>query len=85
MFKNLKYFISRNRLVIMRQETFDCKVLLIAGNAIDLVVKNNQRIVRPIINDLEKLRQNTWDQDKITKIQKWLKDNFYFEENNNHE
>ena len=29
--------------------------------------------INPVIHDLEKLRANTWDQDKITKMQNWLK------------
>lgn len=33
-------------------------------------------VIRPVINDLEKLRADTWNQDKITYMQKWLKDNF---------
>ena len=33
-------------------------------------------VINPVISDLERLRANTWDQDKITKIQIWLKDNF---------
>ena len=41
----------------------------------------NWKVIRPIINDLEKLRANTWDQDKITWIQQYLRDNF--EVNNN--
>jgi hypothetical protein len=32
--------------------------------------------INPVIHDLEKLRANTWDQDKITKIQNRLKDSF---------
>lgn len=32
--------------------------------------------INPIINDLESLRADTWNQDKITYIQKWLRDNF---------
>lgn len=32
--------------------------------------------INPVIYDLERLRPNTWDQDKITYIQNWLKDNF---------
>ena len=32
--------------------------------------------INPVIHDLEKLRANTWDQDKITHIQNWLRDNF---------
>lgn len=42
--------------------------------------KVNQRhvwaAINPVIHDLERLRANTWDQDKITYIQNWLKDNF---------
>jgi len=33
-------------------------------------------VINPVIHDLEKLRADTWNQDKITYIQKWLKDNF---------
>ena len=32
--------------------------------------------INPVIHDLEKLRANTWDQDKITTIQCWLRNNF---------
>lgn len=33
-------------------------------------------VINPVIHDLESLRANTWDQDKISHIQNWLKDNF---------
>lgn len=36
--------------------------------------------VIPVIHDLEKLRANTWDQDKISKMQEWLRLNFGDEE-----
>lgn len=32
--------------------------------------------INPVIHDLEKLRSDTWNQDKITHIQNWLKANF---------
>lgn len=32
--------------------------------------------INPVLRDLEKLRANTWDQDKITHMQQWLKDHF---------
>lgn len=35
--------------------------------------KTNFAWVNPVIHDLEKLRANTWDQDKITHMQNWLK------------
>lgn len=37
--------------------------------------------INPVIYDLERLRANTWDQDKITYIQEWLKDNFEVKDN----
>ena len=38
--------------------------------------KSTWSAINPVIYDLERLRANTWDQDKITYIQEWLKDNF---------
>lgn len=32
--------------------------------------------IRPVIHDLESLRADTWNQDKITYMQNWLKNNF---------
>ena len=38
--------------------------------------QNNWSAINPVIRSLEELRADTWNQDKITKIQEWLKDNF---------
>ena len=32
--------------------------------------------INPVIHSLKELRADTWNQDKITKIQEWLKNNF---------
>ena len=32
--------------------------------------------IRPVVYDLERLRANTWDQDKITWMQTYLRQNF---------
>lgn len=32
----------------------------------------------PVLIDLERLRKNTWDQDKVTDIKKWLDRNFNY-------
>lgn len=56
----------------------------------DLVISCMQRLERvdrmsvwsainPVIHSLEELRADTWNQDKITKIQEWLKNNFCIE------
>ena len=33
-------------------------------------------VIRPVIYDLEELKKNTWDKDRIEHIQQWLKENF---------
>ena len=43
--------------------------------------QNTWSVINPVIYDLERLRANTWDQDKITYIQEWLKDNFEVKDN----
>lgn len=75
---NLKYFIKRNKPVIMRQQTFDAYVIRAINNALDMADKNRWRVLNPVICDLERLRANTWDQDKITHIQNWLRNNFKY-------
>lgn len=32
-------------------------------------------VINPVIHDLDKLRADTWNQDKITYIQNWLRNN----------
>ena len=38
--------------------------------------KINWSAINPVIHSLEELRADTWNQDKITKIQEWLNNNF---------
>lgn len=40
------------------------------------------RRLQPVINDLEKLRANTWDQDKITFMQEYLRNEFEVKDEN---
>ncbi len=42
----------------------------------ECAIKTVWSAINPVIHDLEKLRANTWDQDKITTIQCWLRNNF---------
>ncbi len=78
MFSNLKYFIKRNKPVIMRQQTFDELVIRVANNAVALSNKNAWSAIAPVLTDLERLRKNTWDQDKITNMKCWLESNFNY-------
>lgn len=77
--KKFLRWLENNRPLITTKKKQDVFVL----KCMHLVDKVNGRharaAVRPVIHDLEKLRANTWDQDKITHIQNWLKDNFEIE------
>ena len=84
-FSNLKYFIKRNKPVIMRQETFDKHIIAAMNRALDIADKNRWSAIVPVLIDLERLRKNTWDQDKITHIQDWLRDNFKYERKYNND
>lgn len=44
--------------------------------------KSTWSAINPVIHDLEKLRATTWDQDKITHIQQWLRENFEVRDDN---
>lgn len=57
---------------------------MVCDSNIERVIRAHRRIdakttwaaINPIIHDLELLRADTWNQDKITKMQEWLRDNF---------
>lgn len=74
MFKNFRAFIRRNTPIIIRRKTLENMFIRLI-NAMD---KNNFSIINPVIRDLECLRKNTWDQDKITHIQNLLRNNFKY-------
>lgn len=44
--------------------------------------KSNWAAINPVLHDLESLRADTWNQDKITKMQDWLRDNFEVKDDN---
>lgn len=45
-------------------------------DASEIDAKSTWCAIYQVIHDLERLRANTWDQDKITHIQHWLRHNF---------
>lgn len=74
MFKNFRAFIRRNTPIIIRRKTLENMFIRLI-NAMD---KNNFSVINPAIRDLECLRKNTWDQDKITHIQNLLRSNLRY-------
>lgn len=73
---NIKDWWSSNRPIFMNKKKLT-RILIRHREDITKIEHNlTWAAIRPIINDLEKLRANTWDQDKITFIQNYLKDNF---------
>lgn len=85
MFKNFRAFIRRNTPIIIRRKTLENMIIRCVNNVINVMDKNNFSVINPVIRDLECLRKNTWDQDKITHIQDWLKDNFHFQGSNDND
>lgn len=85
MFSTLKYLIKKHRPVIMRQETFDQCLCAAAAVAINTSDKHTKSAINPVIHDLERLRANTWDQDKITHMQEWLRSNFIKEDSHDNQ
>lgn len=82
MFKNFRAFIRRNTPIIIRRKTLEKMlenmIIRYVNNVINVMDKNNFSIINHVIRDLECLRKNTWDQDKITHIQNWLRNNFKY-------
>lgn len=78
MFKNFRAFIRCNTPIIIRRKTLDNMIIRYVDNAISIMDKNNFSVINPVIRDLECLRKNTWDQDKITHMQNWLRNNFKY-------
>lgn len=72
--KKARFWWYKNRPIITTRDKIDDECV----KCMVTLDKLNQRFkfstINPIIYDLEKLRANTWDQDKITKMQEWLKD-----------
>ena len=80
MIEKLKYWVKWHRPFLMTKSKL-FSLLTSAGVERD---KINDRFawmaIRPVIFDLEELKKNTWDKDRVEWIQKWLKDNFEFVE-----
>lgn len=74
MFKNFRAFIRRNTPIIIRHKTLENMFIRL----ISAMDKNNFSVINPAIRDLECLRKNTWDQDKITHIQNLLRNNLRY-------
>lgn len=74
MFKNFRAFIRRNTPIIIRRKTLENMFIRL----ISAMDKNNFSVINPAIRDLECLRKNTWDQDKITHIQNLLRNNLRY-------
>lgn len=76
MIEKLKELWKWHRPILMtRRKVFS--LLVSAGVEQDKI--NNKftwAAIRPVISDLEELKKNTWDKDRVEWIQSYLKDNF---------
>lgn len=72
----INWIIEKSPIIITTKKRYDNYVMS-CMNRLEKVNKMSVwSAINPVIYDLEKLRPNTWDQDRITYIQNWLKDNF---------
>ena len=66
-------------LYILRHRTLEkmCKDEYTAGvkKGYDMSDQSYKSVINPVIHDLDKLRADTWNQDKITHMQNWLRNN----------
>lgn len=76
MFKKIKYWLLVNRPILTTKKKYDTFILFCMERLEKQRKLSVWSAINPVIHDLERLRANTWDQEQITKIQKWLKDNF---------
>lgn len=76
---NIKSWWLWNRPIFMNRKKLS-KILMKYSEDISKLERNAAWMtIRPMITDLENFRANTWDQDKITFWQEYLKDNFKHE------
>ena len=77
MIKNkLIHWLKSHRPVLTTAGTIEAVYQLGMLDAVAVVKHAARSVINPVIHDLERLRANTWDQDKITHIQHRLHDNF---------
>ena len=76
MIEKLKYWWKWHRPILMtRSKLFS--LLVSAGVERDKINdKFAWAAIRPVISDLEELKKNTWDKDRVEWLQEYLKDNF---------
>lgn len=82
MIKKLKEWWSLNRPRITTNKIFFTRLIKLNKEAIKVAQIRNSKMIKPVINDLEKLRANTWDQDKITFMQEYLRNEFEVKDEN---
>ena len=76
MFKRLKYWWVNNLPFITTKRRQDDLIIKCMKELDKINKRSTWSAINPVIYDLENLRADTWNQDKITFIQNWLKDNF---------
>lgn len=76
MIKKLKNFWKWYRPIFMtRRKLFS--LLVSSGVEQDKINdKFTWAAIRPVISSLEELKKNTWDKERVERIQQWLKENF---------
>ena len=65
------YILTHKKLEQMCKEEYNAGI----NKGFDMSEQSYQAVINPVIHDLDKLRADTWNQDKITHMQNWLRNN----------
>lgn len=76
MLKTLKVWWKWNSPIFMTRRRLLSILIRHEAAQRDVDHKITWAVIRPVIYNLEELKKNTWDKDRIEFIQQWLKENF---------
>ena len=76
MIEKLKYLWKWYRPIFMTRNKLFSLIVSLGVEQYKINDKFAWVAIRPVISDLEELKKNTWDVERIERIQQYLKDNF---------
>lgn len=81
MFDKIKTWLEWNSPIFMTRRKLLSILISHESAERDVDHKITWAVIRPVIFDLEELKKNTWDKDRIEHIQQWIKENFEVKNN----
>lgn len=79
MWKTIKYWWVNHLPFITTKKKEDSLIASALERQQEIINLSTWIVVNPVIQDLEKLKKNTWDIDKVERMKQWLINNFNIE------